>query len=114
MNRYRLRPGYGSEELLLEFVQGPERESFVAELMHALQSLNVRVQSTEYLLMNEEVLLSLQSDQGAFELSIDCWGLGFIMAKNNQDILIQIDAILVSHPHYQKEFVDFENYKTKK
>ena len=111
MNKYRLRPAYGTSELLLEFVNGPEKKSFLAELKDTLSELDIETQSIQDLWMNDEGIFMIDSKRGPFTLSIDTWGLAFIMAQDNQDLILKIDAILSVHPNFLKEMVDFEDYK---
>ena len=61
--------------------------------------------------MNDELLFELSTLHGSALLSIDIWDLAFIMAENNQDLILKIDAILSKNEHCLKEVVDFEKYK---
>lgn len=113
MYTYRFRPEYGSSKLLLEFIKGVEKKSFLDELLKALEVLNPKVLGTLDLWMNDEVMTTIDSDLGEFTLSIDIWDLGFIMADANQECLKKIDSILNRNPLYIKEDVDFDAYKKK-
>lgn len=110
-NKYRLRPAYGSSELLLEFTHGPEKETFLAELEAALGELEVKVKSAQDLWMNDEVMFVLDSNLGTFTLSIDIWDLAFIMAKHNQQLILKIDELLSQNSGFEKEIVDYSKYK---
>ena len=53
MNTYRLGPGYGSNKLLIEFIHGPENESFFEELKEALQDFAIEIKAVDDLWMND-------------------------------------------------------------
>ncbi|MGB0429120.1 MAG: hypothetical protein ACPGLV_01510 [Bacteroidia bacterium] len=111
MNIFRLRPAYKSKELLIEFTSGAERDNFVSSLEKALKCINVKITGSQDLWMNDELLFEATSDLGAFLLSIDSWGLAFIMSKENQILITEIDSILNRNINFKKVTVDFENYK---
>ncbi|GGF69653.1 hypothetical protein [Wenyingzhuangia marina] len=111
MNKFRLRPAYGSKELLIEFTSGPEKSNFISNLEKALYSINVKIIGSKDLWINDEMLLEANCDLGTFSISIDTWGLAFIMSEKNQKVITEIDFILNENQDYEKEAVDFENYK---
>ena len=106
MNTYILRQAYGSTEMLIEFVHGPERKEFLAEIHEALSPLEVRIESQGLMMMNDESMVCFSSNQGPFSLSIDIWDLAFIMAETNQECILAIDKLLSAHPKFQKKEVD--------
>jgi hypothetical protein len=112
--KYHLRPGYGSDKLLLEFILDSSDTEFGRDLLTTLKDLNPKVDSVEDLWMNDEVLLNVSSDEGGFLLSKDVWDFAFIMAENNQSCIKLIDEILNNTGLFKKEDVDFENYKSLK
>ena len=87
MNKFRLRPAYGSKELLIEFTSGPEKENFISTLEKALNSINVKIIGSKDLWVNDELLFKANSDLGTFSISIDTWGLAFITSKENQIVI---------------------------
>jgi len=111
MYQYYFRPGYQSKELLIEVFDGAENESFVSDFVSAISKLNPKMIDILDLWMNDEVLMTYDSDVGKFTLSKDIWGFAFIMAENNQDGLIQINSILEKGNLFEKVKVDFEKYK---
>jgi hypothetical protein len=111
---YRLRPGYGSDKLLLEFLLTNTDTEFNKDLLTTLKVLNPTVDKVEDLWMNDEVLWQVSSDKGAFTLSKDIWDFAFIMADNNQHCINLIDEILCKSSLFEKEEVDFENYRNLK
>lgn len=112
---YRLRPAYGQTELLLEFYFSVENSVFKSELKSALRDLEIAFIKADDLWINDEMLYEINSKKhGNFELSIDSQGIAFILSKGNQNIILVIDKILSENPNFQKEAVDFENYKLNK
>ena len=111
MNTYRLRPGYGSDKLLIEFIKGTENEAFIDELQTALKDLFIEIKSVHDLWMNDEIMLTLTSSMGSFIFSKDIWGFAFIDAEDNQECILKIDALLSQNPAFVKEHVDFNDYK---
>ncbi len=112
--KYHYRPAYESEELLLEFYQGVENDNFRLDLIKTIEEINPSIESIEDLWMNDEVLLNISSDLGAFTLSTDIWGFAFIMAEKNQKCLEKINMILINSELFEKVEVAFEAYKKPK
>ena len=112
--KYRLRPGYGSDKLLLEFYLANKESEFQKDLFKTLKDLNPKIDTVEDLWMNDEVLLEVSSENGKFTLSRDIWDFAFIMADNNQPCIKLIDEILKSSNLFKKEEVNFEDYKNGK
>lgn len=57
--KYRLRPGYGSDKLLLEFLLTNTDTEFNKDLFTTLKDLNPTADKVEDLWMNDEVLLQV-------------------------------------------------------
>ena len=111
MYKYFFRPGYQSENLLIEIFDGAENETFVSDFLGAVREINPKLNDVLDLWMNDEVLMSYDSEIGFFTLSKDIWGFAFITAENNQQGLAQINSILEKASLFEKVEVDFENYK---
>ena len=111
MYKYKLRPGYKSSELLIEFCITSANDDFKNSFYQALSSLNLQKKGVTDLWMNDEVLIEFDCDNGFFEVSIDIWDGVFVMSRNNQDIIIKIDGILSKHSEFSKLEVDFSEYK---
>jgi hypothetical protein len=110
-HKYCCRPAYGSNHLLIEFISGVEKESFLHDLFNALKEINPQLTKAEDMWMNDEVLFSINSSHGQFTLSKDIWDFGFIMSEN-QDCIKTINDLLLSDSRFEKMEVNFENYKT--
>ncbi len=109
--KYHLRPGYKSQNLLIEIFSGAEDEYFLTDLLGAMASINPKIDEINDLWMNDEILMEVSSDIGLFSISKDIWDFAFIMADNNQECIIKIDLLLDTNEHFQKVEVDFEKYK---
>lgn len=103
MYTYIVRPGYGSDELLIEFINGPEKQSFFTDLKTALDKLDLIIESTEDIWMNDEIFLNITSNVGKFILSKDIWDLAFIMAEENQEAIKSIDQQLNNNKLFNRK-----------
>jgi hypothetical protein len=111
MYSYYCRPAYGSEQLLIEFLSGADKDVFFKDLLHALAPLHPVFKGTVDLWMNDEILVALQSDQGPFEVSFDNYDFIFIMSRDNQACIKAIDNLLQQDNRFEKLAVDFNKYK---
>jgi hypothetical protein len=100
--KYNCRLGFGSDKLLIEFTNGAERKTFGVDLLDALKDINPKVTRQTDLWMNDEFIYDLNSDEGHFELSLDNWGLAFIMSDDNQSCIHTIDKILAQDERFEK------------
>jgi hypothetical protein len=109
--RYHFRPGYQSKDLLIDIFGGAENENFNWDFLNAIAEIEPEMTDILDLWMNNEVLMTFDSDAGLFTLSKDVWGFAFVMAENNQEGLHRINSILECSELFEKIEVNFENYK---
>ena len=109
--KFRYRPGYGSDNLLIEFFYGVENEDFGTDLFDAIKEINPKLTGREDLWMNDEILYTINSDLGQFTLSKDIWDLAFLMADDNQSCVLQINNLLLTDNRFEKIEVDFKDFK---
>ena len=109
--KYRYRPGYSSENFLIEFFSGVENENFLIDLFDVLKELNPKIIGQEDLWMNDEVLFTVNSKLGQVTLSKDNYDLAFIMANDNQSCIEKIATLLYKDNRFEKIEVDNGNYK---
>lgn len=109
--KYYFRPGYQSQELLIDIFYGAENETFIPDFLNAIAVLKPKMTDILDLWMNDEVIMTYNSEIGYFTLSKDIWGFAFIMSENNQEGLVKINSILENAAMFEKVEVDFENYK---
>jgi hypothetical protein len=108
--KYYLRPGYKSQDLLIEIVSGAEDEYFLTDLLDSLSEINPKVDKMNDLWMNDEIEIEVSSDIGLFYVSKDIWDLAFIMS-DNQECINKINLILLKDKNFHKTEVNFEDYK---
>lgn len=111
MYKYHFRPGYKSQELLIDIFDGAESDNFNSDLLSAIDELNPRMIDILDFWMNDDIIMTFDSDAGQFTISKDIWGFAFIMAESNQEVLARINSILENSEMFEKVEVDFENYK---
>jgi hypothetical protein len=109
--KYHLRPGYKSQNLLIDIFSGAENEDFFSDFFDSIAAINPIVDKINDLWMNDEYLLDFTSDIGSFSISKDIWGFAFIMSDDNQESLNTINLILLKDLNFQKVEVNFEDYK---
>ena len=64
MYRYRHRPAYGSDELLIELLPKNADKAFMDALLSHLKEIELKIESVEDLWMNDEVILKCESKEG--------------------------------------------------
>ncbi len=106
---YRCRPGYGSEELLIEFTSEVENPNFLTDLFDAIKEINPVLSDKERI--NEEINYTINTDSGQFSLAIDIWSLAFLMS-DNQECIFKINRLLIEDERFEKIEVNFDDYKT--
>jgi len=109
--KYHLRPGYKSQDLLIEIFSGVEDEYFLTDLLDSIAAINPIVEKINDLWMNDEILMEVRSDLGSFSISKDIWDLAFIMSDDNQECINSINLLLSGNENFQKIEVNFEDYK---
>jgi hypothetical protein len=107
--KYRFRPSIGSNLLLLEFLNA-ESDHFCSELLQALRDLHPKIDRSENLPM-DEFLYHVSSDCGPFTLSLDMWGIAFILSEDSGQCLMAIDRLLRNNGRFERVEADPLNYK---
>ena len=108
---YRIRPGYGSENILIEFTKNCDGNEFHESLKNVLGKINVKSKQIDDLWMNDEMLYHIKSDIGKFQISSDSWGGLFILADNNQEAINELGYLLSHDDRFLKEEVDYKKYR---
>jgi len=108
---YHFRPGYQSKDLLIDIFGGAENENFNSDFLNAIAEIQPKMTDILDLWINDEVLMTFDSDIGKFVLSKDIWGFAFVMAENNQQGLHRINSILECSELFEKIEINFDNYK---
>ena len=109
--KYRCRPGYGSENLLIEFISEVDNGTFGTDLFDALKEINPQISGREDLWMNDEFLFKITSDIGELIISKDNWEVAFLMADKNQSCILQINDLLLKDMRFEPLAVDFNDFE---
>lgn len=107
--KYHFRPGYGSENLLIEIYTGISDENFDSDLLDTIKEINPEQTSSEDLWMNDEMVYEFNSSVGNFNLSKSTWGDVFFMSDDQKCIHV-INSLLVKDSRFEKVEVDFDKY----
>ena len=105
---YKVRPGYGSEKLLIEFGPDSSDKHFISDLKSVFAENNLIPKSTQDLIFSW--LTTFDSPCGPLEVDNDEWGFVFVHAGENQDAINYMDRILSGSGLFQKEEVNYEDY----
>ncbi len=108
MHKYKVRPGYGSDKLLIEFGMVGTDKQFASALHSVLKSNDVKAGKREDFIFLERA--NMTSPAGPFRLEGDEWHFVWIHAQDNQDAIHFMDRILQESGLFEKEEVDFNEY----
>ncbi len=109
---YRLRPGYQSKALLLEFrIQDNEYADLKYQLNRILIHISPKLIKETDVWHQDQRWFLYDSTIGEYEISVDSWGFVFILSEENQSAILSIETLLKNDANFQKEEVNFQNYK---
>lgn len=109
MHSYKVRPGYGSDKLLIEFSSDSSDNKFVADLRTVLRGAGLVSHSKEDHIFN--FIAHFESPVGPFDIDNDEWGYVWIYADANQDAIHFMDHLLQRSGLFKKEEVDYKEYE---
>jgi hypothetical protein len=107
MHSYRVRPGYGSDKLLIEFGPSFGDAQFFADLKTVFLQQGFRPGKSGHYVVGEFTVFD--SPAGPFQLEDD-GGAGFIVADKNQAAIHYLDQIFQSSGLFMKEEVNYSKY----
>ena len=99
--KYQMRPGYGTNELLIDFITDSDNENFINELKELLLKIDYKVVKKDDLVMNEEILYTCKSKIGEFQISSNNYGCVFITSEV-ENCIIKIDELLQTNKKFVK------------
>lgn len=108
---YKLRPGYGSDELLLDLNCNGFPDDLQNDLFEIVNQADLKLVGTDDLWMNDQLLFNFKSSNGIITITRDIWDLFFIEGANNQKYILKLDIRLSENPLFEKLIVDFSEYK---
>jgi hypothetical protein len=110
--KYRCRPSYFSDNLLIELFAGTTRNEAADDFLAAIKTLNAKITDRHEDWMNDGYSIDIATDDGILNFERDIWGFIFISATPANNALITCtDKLLNANSNYEKEEVDFEKYK---
>lgn len=107
---YRFRPGYGSNEFLLEFTKNAGSEEFYLDLFDAFSSINCKTKVIEDEWNDDELVMQINADIGTFELSQDSQNTVFILTEDSQQGLKLLEELLQNNQNFSREDVNHKRY----
>ncbi len=107
---YKIRPGYGSDELLIEFDRTGATNIFIPWLLDLLSKNGFKFGKIPDIWVNDEINLQLKSKNGSVTFNRDIYDLIFILGDKNQQDILRIDEILINSGKFHKVKVDFDDY----
>ena len=110
MYKFKVRLGYKSSELLIDFTVDKPDDLFFGKLYGALKPLNVSNIDLTDLWINDEVIFHCNSDHGDFQITRDIYDLVFIMAPNNQLVIKEIGELLGEHESFIQQSFNPSKY----
>ena len=124
LHRYKLRPGYGSNELLLEFESQIDDRLFVEELFRVLTSGGFTVTRLNAIGIfvecaavdfaeDKQYCVWFSSPYGTFTVSVDEWGgiFGHGLKTSDQSALRHADKLLKQSGLFERIEVDSFDYR---
>ncbi|MDX1251028.1 MAG: hypothetical protein IDH49_02000 [Gammaproteobacteria bacterium] len=126
MFTFAIRPGYGTNDLLIEFFKGAGSDEMISALREVLTEIGAKTVSIEDLWQNDEMVYHMDSNVGEFELSLNVWDCIFIIpaarkswfgwgnATRNRErrhaTVSEIEAALLRSGKFVREEVKFADY----
>lgn len=113
--RFKIRPGYGSKLLLVEFCGDHRSDAFP----HVAAILQAALQAEALPATSDEVDRALATDchtgswryaKGRYLIDDDTWGLWIHCEENNREVVGDIEQALLACGLFIKDEVDFDGY----
>ncbi|MBB1481668.1 MULTISPECIES: hypothetical protein [Pseudoalteromonas] len=125
MEKFLVRPGYKTEELLVEFLgdhrepQFPDIQEILVKGLKAEPDQLKSFDPTQYSSFDiatmavaaDEFLTFWKYSNGEYELDDDIWAFFIHAPKNNRQVISDIEGVLLASGKFIKEEVDFSQYK---
>ena len=116
MEKFRIRPGYQSELLLVEFwgehrsPKFPDIARILARGLKAKPAKHPFLDVASIALATDEFISIWEYDKGSYELCDDIWAYFIHAPKNNSQVMADIERILLKSGEFIKEEVDFDEF----
>ncbi len=108
MHKYKVRPGYGSSKLLIEFEPDASDRQFADDLCGVFKQNGFILVSTSDLMFLSTA--EFNSPKGSLSIATDEWGFVWGHAEDDQPVIHYVDTLLQKSGLFEKEEVDFRDY----
>lgn len=110
---YKFRPLYGTEDMIIEFFV-LNKAQLIEDLILVFKEKGFEVTGSEDMWMVEETWYHIKSKTVKFTIADALYGYVFIFPTDKNEYIFDIDNILKNNPLFEKEDVDFDDYKLNK
>ncbi|GGC90631.1 hypothetical protein [Halopseudomonas salina] len=116
MEKFRVRPGYKSKELLVEFwgehrgASFPDVQSILAQGLHAKPARHPSLDAAAIAIATDEFVSFWRYENGEYELDDDIWAFFILAPENNVQVIADIERVLLASGEFTKEEADFSEY----
>lgn len=116
LERFRVRPGYKSQDLLVEFcgyhrARGfPDVAGILEHALHARFKRHPTLDTVAIAVATDEIITLWEYEHGEFEVDDDWGGLFILAPKNNAQVVGDIERVLLQSGFFAKEEVNFATY----
>ncbi len=117
MEKYKVRPGYKSKELLVEFwgdhrgSHFPDIQGILADGLNAKPYKHLGLDTVEVAIATDEIIPLWTYENGEYQLDDDIWAFFIHARRNNAQVIADIDRVLSSSGKFVKEVADFTEYE---
>ena len=117
MEKFRVRPGYKSEELLVEFwgdhrsEHFPDIQGILAKGLHAKPLKHPKLDAMTIAITTDQLISHWCYQQGEYELDDDIWAFFIHAPENNSQVISDIERVLLASGQFVKEEVDLNEYR---
>lgn len=109
---FKLRPGYGTEELLIELDGKDQPDRLQNDVFRILLNNGFTEGKTEDMWQNDEWVFHFHSEKGTILFSRNTvWDFFFLVGENNQSDILKLDQILSENPLFERLIVNYSDYK---
>ena len=116
MEKFRVRPGYKSKELLVEFwgeqrsEDFPDIQGILAQGLEAKPAKHPTLDTTTIAMATDEFITLWKYKNGEYELADDTWAFFIHAPDNNIQVISDIERVLLASGQFIKEEADFSEY----
>jgi hypothetical protein len=116
MEKFRVRPGYKSKELLVEFCGDHRADAFpniakiLAQALDAKAGKHPDLNTTTLAMATDEFISYWTYRNGSYEIDDDVWACFILAPQNNVQIIADIENALLNTGLFVKDDVEYGKY----